>query len=110
MVWDENVKEFTTVARDVTRKRSEKFIPIKINNAHQKLQERVVFLGEFRRQHESLLDTVMMVLKPDERSSSGMSISVNSVEEINKAFDFVKGLDVLDVSTGMARSGFFACR
>ena len=27
--WDESVKEFTNVARDVTRKRSGKFIPIK---------------------------------------------------------------------------------
>ena len=28
--WDENVKEFTNVAREVTRRRNEKFIPIKI--------------------------------------------------------------------------------
>lgn len=28
--WDENMKEFTGIARDLTRKRAEKFIQIKI--------------------------------------------------------------------------------
>ena len=32
--WDDNVKEFTNVAREVQRKRSERFIPIKIIPAH----------------------------------------------------------------------------
>jgi hypothetical protein len=29
-MWDDLIREFTNVAREVTRKRSEKFIPIKV--------------------------------------------------------------------------------
>lgn len=52
--WDDSVKEFTNVAREVTRKRSEKFLPIKINPAHAKLQERVSYLRQFRKHHNQL--------------------------------------------------------
>lgn len=53
--WDESLKEFTNVARDVTRKRSEKFLPIKIHPAHAKLMERVNYLRAFRKQHWQLV-------------------------------------------------------
>src|SRR5690349_5872761 len=43
-IWDDVIKEFTNVAREVTRKRSEKFLPIKINPAHAKVQERILFV------------------------------------------------------------------
>ena len=52
--WDDSVKEFTNVAREVTRKRSERFMPIKINPDHAKLQERVSYLRGFRKQHHQL--------------------------------------------------------
>jgi hypothetical protein len=52
--WDDSFKEFTNVAREVTRKRSEKFIPIKIQPAHASLQERVGYLRGFRKQHHQL--------------------------------------------------------
>lgn len=52
--WDDSLKEFTNVAREVTRKRSEKFLPIKINPAHAALQERVTYLRGFRKQHHEL--------------------------------------------------------
>ena len=32
--WDDKLKEFTNVAREATRRRNEKFIPIKINARH----------------------------------------------------------------------------
>ena len=38
--WDDLIKGFTDVAREVTRKRLERFIPIKVQPAHAKLQER----------------------------------------------------------------------
>jgi dynein heavy chain 1 len=41
--WDENVKEFTNVAREVTRRRNEKFIPIKITPKHADLQARLKY-------------------------------------------------------------------
>lgn len=52
--WDDSLKEFTNVAREVTRKRAEKFLPIKINPAHAKLQERVMYFRQFRKQHHQL--------------------------------------------------------
>ncbi len=43
------IKEFTSVARDMTRKRSDKFIAIKISSAHDKLQERVYFVKKVQK-------------------------------------------------------------
>ncbi|GBC42059.2 dynein heavy chain [Rhizophagus irregularis DAOM 181602=DAOM 197198] len=82
--WDENIKEFKDIARDVTRKRSDKFIPIKISPAHDKLQERVAFVRNFRKQHEQLHPTIVKV--------------INSMEEVKLAYESVKDIDVLDVS------------
>lgn len=47
-VWDDLMKDFVNIAREVTRKRSEKFLPIKINPAHAKLRERLNYIGAFR--------------------------------------------------------------
>jgi dynein heavy chain 1 len=52
--WDDSLKEFTNIAREVTRKRTEKFLPIKIIPAQAKLQERITYLRQFRKQHHQL--------------------------------------------------------
>ncbi|KAK3805063.1 MAG: dynein heavy chain [Linnemannia elongata] len=108
--WDDLIKEFTYVARDVIHKRSEKFLPIKINPAHAKLQERVGFVRNFRKQHEQLHQTILKVMtKPSGLSASraaleieeseSVSLSdVNAVEEVKLAYESVKNVDVLDVS------------
>ncbi|KAJ3032718.1 hypothetical protein HDV00_007194 [Rhizophlyctis rosea] len=107
--WDDQVKEFTNVAREVTRKRSEKFLPIKIHPAHVKLQERVAFVRAFRKQHEQLHATIIKVMKPEKAvvapgsvvtaAEGGLNISdVNAVEDVNVAYESVKNIDVLDVS------------
>ncbi|KAJ8651627.1 hypothetical protein O0I10_012803 [Lichtheimia ornata] len=113
--WDDLIKEFTNVARDVTRKRSEKFMPIKINAAHAKLQERVTFVRAFRKQHEQLHQTIVRVMtSPRAKKSTvvvdgqvnsvmeeeeSISISdINAVEEVKLAYESVKNIDVLDVT------------
>ncbi|KAJ3290947.1 hypothetical protein HK104_006430 [Borealophlyctis nickersoniae] len=100
--WDDQVKEFTNVAREVTRKRSEKFLPIKINPAHIKLQERITFVRAFRRQHEQLHSTIIKVMKPEKsitNGEKGINLSdVNAVEDVNMAYESVKNIDVLDVT------------
>lgn len=53
--WDDSIKEFTNVAREVTRKRSEKFLPIKIESRHSKLQERITYLRNWRKAHYQLV-------------------------------------------------------
>jgi dynein heavy chain 1 len=95
-VWDDQVKEFTSVARDMTRKRSEKFIPIKVSSAHTKLQERLDFLYSFRKQHEQLHSVFTKAL------SSGDSLVSNTqaLDDINLAYERVKHVEVLDLSTG----------
>ncbi|KAI9204677.1 dynein heavy chain [Polychytrium aggregatum] len=108
-VWDDQVKEFVNVAREVTRKRSEKFIPLRVNNAHVKLEERVNFLKTFRKQHEQLHSTILKVMKP-EKSSIEVSTTIVSIErgvhisdasaidDVNAAFEGVKKIDVLDIT------------
>ncbi|PWA00630.1 hypothetical protein BB558_003315 [Smittium angustum] len=110
-IWDENFKDFVNVARDVTRKRSERFIPIKITPSHNALQERLKFVSGFRKQHEQLQRTISQVMELDSRDamqvyssdngigsiSSSLS-SVDCTEEIKLAYDAVKHVNVLDVS------------
>ncbi|KAJ3331033.1 hypothetical protein HDU76_004259 [Blyttiomyces sp. JEL0837] len=89
--WDDQAKEFINVAREVTRKRSEKStIPIKIVNAHSKLQERIKpeKAGQFSAAAAA-------------GGAAGQSVNlsdVNAVEDVNLAYESFKSIDVLDVS------------
>lgn len=111
--WDENIKEFTGVARDVTRKRSEKFIPIKISAWHLKTQERLAYIKAFRHGHEQLQRTIANVLGPKSyengipagatTAGNGTAIvedigDVDAVDEVAQAYAVLKDVDVLDVS------------
>lgn len=95
--WDENMKDFTNVAREVSRKRAEKFISIKINPAHAKLQERITYLRAFRRSHEQL-----RVMTSSTRSFSGLGndvpFNIDMEEEVRLSYESVKNVDVLDVT------------
>lgn len=93
--WDEQSKDFISIARDLNRKRGEKFIPMKISPAHAKLQERIEYLRSFRRQHEELSRTVLSVMKGE--SGAGLADS-DAAEDINAAYELVRSVDVLDVS------------
>ncbi|KAA1475369.1 cytoplasmic dynein heavy chain 1 [Dentipellis sp. KUC8613] len=95
--WDDLIKEFTNVAREVTRKRSEKFIPIKVAPAHAKLQERTRYLREWRKQHEQLA-----VMTGPTKGLGGVGVEVGGMdmeEEVKEAYEVMKRIDVLDVST-----------
>lgn len=111
--WDENIKEFTGVARDVTRKRSEKFIPIKISAWHLKTQERLAYIKAFRHGHEQLQRTIANVLGPKSYENgaptgaatggNGVAVvedigDVDAVDEVAQAYAVLKDVDVLDVS------------
>nr|CDI53148.1 cytoplasmic dynein heavy chain 1 [Melanopsichium pennsylvanicum 4] len=113
-VWDELIKDFVNIAREVTRKRSEKFLPIKINPAHAKLRERLNYIGAFRKTHEQLRTMVSSgkgltmplnsaaraVVSPnDSRHVATQNLAgIEMSEEIRAAYDQVKVIDVLDVS------------
>ncbi|KAG8897185.1 hypothetical protein FRB99_008380, partial [Tulasnella sp. 403] len=94
--WDDQIKEFTNVAREVTRRRSEKFIPIKVQPAHAKLMERTRYLRDWRKQHEQLA-----LMTGPTRGLGGISKDVGGMdmeEEVKEAYEIVKSIDVLDVS------------
>lgn len=101
--WDSDIKDFTNVAREVTRKRSEKFIPIKIAPAHAKLQERIRYLREWRKQHEQLavMTGPTKGLGAVGKEAGGMDME----EEVKEAYEVVKSIDILDVSIGECFSG-----
>ncbi|KZT09045.1 uncharacterized protein LAESUDRAFT_696464 [Laetiporus sulphureus 93-53] len=95
--WTDNMKEFTNVAREVTRKRSEKFIPIKIAAAHAKLQERINYLRNWRKQHEQLA-----AMTAPTKGLSGVGVEIGGIDmeaEVKEAYEVIKRIDVLDVST-----------
>lgn len=109
--WDENLKEFTNVAREVTRKRGERFIPIKVIARHQKTQERLAYIKGFRHSHEQLQRTITNVLGPKSFDSIGAASTgrdgavavedigdVDAVEEVAQAYAILRDVDVLDVS------------
>lgn len=97
-VWDEQMKEFTNVAREVTRRRSERFIQIKIQPAHAKLMERTRYLKDWRKQHEQLA-----LMTGPTRGLAGAGKDVGGMdmeEEVKEAYEVIKSIDVLDVSVG----------
>ncbi|KAJ8515286.1 hypothetical protein ONZ45_g7260 [Pleurotus djamor] len=91
--WDDLSKEFTNVARDVTRKRMERFIPIKIVPAHLKLQDRCRYLREWRKQHEQLA-----VMTGPTKGLGGVDGGMDMEEEVKEAYEVIKRIDVLDVT------------
>ena len=95
--WDDSMKGFTDVARELSRKRSEKFIPIKVVPAHDKLQERTRYLKEWRKQHEQLA----VMTGPTKGLGVGIEVGgIDMEEEVKEAYEVMKRIDVLDVSVG----------
>lgn len=90
----------------MTRKRNERFIPIKINPAHAKLQERTGYLREWRKQHEQLA-----VMTGPTKGLGGMGMEIGGMdmeEEVKEAYEVVKRIDVLDVSVGRFSSSVYS--
>jgi dynein heavy chain 1, cytosolic len=109
--WDEHMKDFTNMAREVVRRRNEKFIPIKITPRHTRTQERLEYIRTFRTNHEQLQRTIINVLGAkapgapstgDEKTNEVVLLEeigdVDAVEEVAQAYNALKDVDVLDVS------------
>ncbi|EMD41483.1 dynein heavy chain protein 2 [Gelatoporia subvermispora B] len=94
--WDDHIKEFTNVARELMRKRGERFIPIKVVPAHAKLQDRIRYLRDWRKQHEQLA----VMTGPTKGLGAGVNMGGMDMEaEVKEAYEFMKRIDVLDIST-----------
>ncbi|KAK5108990.1 hypothetical protein LTR62_007624 [Meristemomyces frigidus] len=108
--WDEDAKDFTNVAREVTRRRADKFIPIKIHKRHEKTQDRLRYIATFRENHDQLQKTILNVLGPEEESIDAQDgatapivvddpAELDAVEEIAQAYVAVRDVDVLDITS-----------
>ena len=109
--WDEHAKDFTNVARELMRKRPERFIPIKVVGRHSRTQDRMNYIRTFRVNHEQLQRTILTVLGNKGLSSSAVDEAdgdqvvlveeigdVDAVQEVAQAYAALKDVDVLDVS------------
>lgn len=109
--WDESIREFTNVAREVTRRRNEKFIPIKIYPRHTKTQERLNYIRTFRVNHEQLQRTIVTVLGSNQHNgvadleaeeTQAVLVEeigdVDAVDEVTQAYGALRDVDVLDVT------------
>ncbi|OTA89925.1 hypothetical protein M434DRAFT_398353 [Hypoxylon sp. CO27-5] len=109
--WDAQIKDFTNIARETTRRRQERFIPIKVNPKHSELQARLKYIDTFRDNHEQLQRTIINVLGPratvngisEEATNNGVALveemgDVDAVEEVQQAWEALKHVDLLDVS------------
>jgi dynein heavy chain 1 len=93
--WDDNCREFVNTAREVTRKRNEKFIPIKVNAEHYQLQERLKYIYSFRKQHEQLKQTLLSIIG---LGNAEFSADIDIIAELDEAYDFIRPINILDVS------------
>ncbi|PWN18755.1 cytoplasmic dynein heavy chain 1 [Microstroma glucosiphilum] len=106
LAWDDSMKEFVNIAREVTRKRQEKFIPIKVNPEHVKLRDRLAYVGAFRQTHEQLRAMVSSGkglgvdanTSGDKQGALQSQAGIEMSEEIRAAYESVKVIDVLDVT------------
>ena len=109
--WDDNIKEFTNVARDALRRRNEKFIAIRVESRHGETRDRLKYINTFRTNHEQLQRTISNVLNP--RITQGSSAfdagadravaledigDVDAVDEVAQAYAALRDVDVLNVS------------
>ncbi|KAJ4680103.1 dynein heavy chain [Exophiala dermatitidis] len=108
--WDDQIKSFTAVAREITRKKNTDFVPVKVIPRHAKTQERLRYIAQFRHNHEQLQKTIVTVLGNKDGTDGASSDKggaaiveelgdVDAVEEVSAAYEVVRHVDVLDVST-----------
>ncbi|BFZ56714.1 dynein heavy chain [Savitreella phatthalungensis] len=91
-IWEEDIKEFTSVAREAIKKRGEKFLPIKINGRHVATRDRLAVLNTFRSGHEALLQAF------DKSFGSHDDGSHEVASQIEAAYTTVQNIDCLDLS------------
>ncbi|MGI4871990.1 MAG: hypothetical protein ACRYFX_12530, partial [Janthinobacterium lividum] len=102
--YDNKIKDFITTSRDVLRKRSEKFLVIKVNATHTNVQERLFYLRRFRDGHEQLASTIANILGAQTTLSNTDTTIVeqirnlNANKDISDAYLALNNVDVLDVT------------
>jgi dynein heavy chain 1 len=80
--FDKQIKEFTNIARELLRKRGEKFIFVKINSKTNTLKDRLSEILSFRRGHQDFVNT--------------LKDSPLLEKDLNFAYDAVRTADVFE--------------
>ena len=92
--WDDEYEKLQAILRDLAkRKRDELKMVWRINPSHKRLQNRLIVMQNFRRQHEQLRLVISRVLRP--------SISQESSDDPNSqptVTSLDAGLDVADAN------------
>ncbi|KAJ8610930.1 hypothetical protein MRB53_038234 [Persea americana] len=111
-VWEDQSREFTDVARELVRKRTSRFVPIRFSERHQELKARLQYISNFRAKHDQLESTISTISSEESeddhnvvQSSKAILVSnVNGespndlVEAMGNAYSAVSNLNVLDIS------------
>lgn len=90
-IWEDQFNKFREVIRELARKRRQDDVPLRINVDNKQLQERIMNVRNFRKQHEELYEVIKRVLPADEGGKQ-------SLEEMQSAYENVKVVDPLVMS------------
>lgn len=109
LVWDEQVRMFTDIAREVTRKRNQKFVFIKVEERHAPTKSRLIYIRNFRESHRLFESTLEVALGRDFKTQTSKDVNLPNVavqalndldaaKELRAAYAAVTDADVLDLS------------
>ncbi|ODV98401.1 hypothetical protein PACTADRAFT_20118, partial [Pachysolen tannophilus NRRL Y-2460] len=79
--YDEQLKEFISLARELSRKRSEKLILVRINSKTDTLKEKIYQINSFRKSHEELKTTIHLL--NNEELNDLLSYAYESIKVID---------------------------
>lgn len=122
--WDDEYEKLQAILRDLAKRKRDEFKMVwRINPSHKRLQNRLVVMQNFRRQHEQLRLVISRVLRPavsinntnDQTSENGQIVDpalnnqqtkdvsldvadANAIEEVSLAYERVKEVDALDIT------------
>lgn len=109
LTWDDHINNFTDIAREATRKRSQKFVFIKVEEKHAATKQRLRHVEEFRKSHRLLENTIQAILDAEDNDpmlqktkSDELTVArtggVNVAAELKRAYDVISSVDALDLS------------
>ncbi|GMF04123.1 unnamed protein product [Ambrosiozyma monospora] len=93
---EENIREFIGLARELVRKRSDRFMMIKVKYPEE-LGIRIELIKEFRKNHSDMRNSINKLV-------NGLNADNSSfIKDIEYAYDAVKEIDSLNLSSEGAR-------
>ncbi|KAL1303469.1 hypothetical protein AAFC00_006850 [Neodothiora populina] len=82
--WDDSIKEFANISREVIRRRNERFIPIKVEPRFKQTRDRLKYIATFRINHEQLRDTIANVLGDEQDNLDTKPVFDEWLRDVNR--------------------------